>query len=77
MGPFWGKPSATIRDKDVVKFIEVIRKVTETQSRDRRLYIATNAMKAIASVIVADQGRKEAMAVLDKVRSEIVLGETE
>jgi hypothetical protein len=68
---FWGDPKYTPRDKDVARFVEVIRELTEKQSDTRALKTATSALSAIIVFIVERFGLKEALALLDRLRNEV------
>ena len=73
--PFWGSPSYAPKDKDVARFLEAIRNVTEKQSAERALRTATSAMHAIVAFVAEKFGLKEVMALLDRLRGEVA-GET-
>jgi hypothetical protein len=69
---FWGNPTYKPADKDVVRFVEAIRELTEKNSKQRKLKVATSAMHAITAFIAHDCGPREAIAILDKLRAELL-----
>ena len=68
---FWGAPRFKPQDKDVANYLESIRKVTEKLTKERRLEIATAAMKAIIAFIAEEYGPKECLAVTEAMLSEV------
>ena len=72
MGSFWGTPTSPPRGKDVAKFLEIIRKLTEKQPDRHALRIATAALVAIVAFIHDRFGPKEALALLDTEREKIL-----
>jgi hypothetical protein len=71
---FWGKPTHKPKDKDVARFVEAIRTLTENQNPTRTLKIATSAFSAIVAFVVERFGPKEAIALLDTLRAEVMGG---
>jgi hypothetical protein len=68
---FWGNPTYKPRDKDVARFVERIRDLTEKTGKHRKLKIATSAMHAITAFVAHECGPREALAILDKLRAEL------
>jgi len=68
---FWGDPRYAPKDKDVARFVELIREITENYSDTRALQIATSALKAVAAFISHRFGPKELLALLDRLRNEV------
>jgi len=73
---FWGDPKYEPRDKDVARFLSVIRDLTEDQSDKKALGTATSALQAIVAFIAERFGLKEVMALLDRLRAEVT-GQTQ
>lgn len=69
---FWGEPAAQPKSKDVAKFVGYIREQVKNKPKEKTLEIATGTMKAAAWFISQEHGPKEALAVLDAVRDEIL-----
>jgi len=70
--PFWGQPTYRPRNKDVARFLEVIRKATEKQSAERALQTATSALEAIIAFIAEKAGLKEVLALLERLHREVI-----
>ena len=71
---FWGAPSVEPPSKDVARLVGVIREACAGSTDDRALSIATAALQATAAFLAHRFKPREALAVLDQVRAEI-LGE--
>jgi hypothetical protein len=69
---FWGNPTYKPADKDVARFVETIRELTEKTSKQRKLKVATSAMHAITAFVAHECGPREAVAILDKLRAELM-----
>lgn len=69
---FWGSPSLEPRDPDVARFLETIREITKNYPPKRSLSLATSAMQAIVAFVIHTHGPREALALLDKLKAEIV-----
>ena len=68
---FWGEPTCQPSEKDVARFLEIIRELTEKQSDKRALRTATSALDAIVAFVAERFGVKEALALLDRLRGEV------
>lgn len=71
---FWGEAKFEPGEADVAYFVEIIRTTTKNYGKDRALKIATSAMTAITAFVVYENGPKEALALLDRLRSEVIDG---
>ena len=71
---FWGEPRIAPANKDVARLVTVIREACAGSTDDRALSIATAALHATAAYLAHRFQPKEALAVIDRVRAEI-LGE--
>jgi len=69
---FWGNPTYKPADKDVARFVETIRELTEKTSTQRKLKVATSAMHAITTFVTQECGPREALAILDELRAELM-----
>jgi hypothetical protein len=68
---FWGSPTYEPLDKDVARFLEAIRELTKDQGRAHKLKTATSAMHAICAFVERDFGPKEALTLIDKLKTDI------
>jgi hypothetical protein len=71
---FWGTPKIEPSNKDVARLVGVIREACAKSSDDRALTLATAALHATAAFLAHRFKPREALAVIDRVRAEI-LGE--
>lgn len=71
---FWGPATFDPKDADVAYFVELIRTTTKNYGKARSLQIATSALTAIVAFVVYENGPKEALALLDRMRSEVTDG---
>lgn len=69
---FWGDPQYSPKDDDVAYFVELIRETTKDYGKARKLQICTSAMQAITAFVIHNSGPREALALLDRMRSEVV-----
>jgi hypothetical protein len=69
---FWGQPTFEARDAETARHVEAIRELTKNRSPERTLAVATSSLKAIALFVVDRFGAREAMALLDSLRNEIM-----
>ena len=69
---FWGQPTFEARDAETAKHVEAIRELTKNHGPDRTLAVATSSLKAIALFVADKFGAREAMALLDSLRTEIM-----
>ena len=74
MSRFWGEPTFEPEGKEVAKFVEAIRKLTEKQGEDRCLRTATSAVEAIVLFIADRHGPREALAILGRLNDQITKG---
>ena len=72
MSSFWGGPQLKPIDRDVAKHLASIRELTEDKGDKRSLQIATSALHAIIAFIVDRFGPKEALSLLDTLRSDLI-----
>ena len=68
---FWGDPTYKPRGKDVARFVEIIRELTDGQPRGRKLGLATSAMHAITGFVATEGGPREALSMLDKLKADL------
>ncbi len=71
---FWGAPKVEPPNRDVARLVTVIREACANSTDDRALLIATAALHATAAFLAYRFEPREALAVIDRVRAEI-LGE--
>lgn len=69
---FWGPATFDPKDADVAYFVELIRSTTKNYGKARSLQIATSAMTAITAFVAYENGPKEALALLDRLRNEVI-----
>lgn len=69
---FWGAPRYAPRNKDVARDLEAIRTLTKNASPARKLKVATSALHAITSFVTVECGPRETLALLDKLRAELL-----
>jgi len=70
---FWGEPKHEPNPGDVARFLEVVRTLTEKQTPDRKLRLATSALHAICAFICKEFGPKEMFAITDKIRAGVTV----
>jgi hypothetical protein len=71
---FWGAPKVEPMPKDVARLVTVIREACARRSDDNALELATATLHATAAYLAHRFQPREALAVIDRVRAEI-LGE--
>lgn len=69
---FWGNPTYRPKDEDVSSFVDTIRELAGEQTDERALKLCTSAMHAIVAYVVERFRPKEALALLDKMRIELI-----
>jgi hypothetical protein len=71
---FWGAPRIEPTSKDIARLVTVIREACDGRPDGSALALATAALHATAAFLAHRFQPREALAVIDKVRAEI-LGE--
>ena len=69
---FWGAPSVEPQGKEVSRFTEVIRKEADKYSNKRALLLCASALSAITFYVVQRFKPREALVLLDQLKSEIL-----
>ncbi|WP_293857350.1 hypothetical protein [uncultured Alsobacter sp.] len=71
---FFGKPSHEPRLRDISRHADTIREIERTKGRDAALKIATAAIEGILLWICTAVSPREAAAILDRVRTDVLNG---